>query len=732
MMVNRGLLRLTLLVVVPVTALILLAYTLISTEHEEQKLAADISRNTLFYEKVSDVLMQLQRERGRSVLFLNGVETADQLMVQRQETDRTVKACERLFSESAVWKELSDKVAGTLTPLVEYRTDVDLRRSTPDQVIERYRSVVHALIMLQKGAMRGERSQQWTTSLNTLLWLELMREQAGLLRAQGVKSLSAASAGVDVSFGQLLGNSTAAPLQRDMGDILLDADCRIEFFKRFEKPEWRQARQVLEALVDGSFRNSPPVDASRFYSLVTNMIDDFDALIISELKHLRELETENFQSAGTRISRVKKLVWLVLLTMLIMGVLFRRQWLQEAEVERRIREVDAQQKLILGAAGEGIFGLNPDGTFSFANPSALAMLGYSYSELIGQPSHALIHHHHADGAEYSQEECPIYQAWRDGTVRHRDTDVFWRRDGTSFEVEYVSTPIQDGEVMKGAVIVFSDISTKRNLERELRTTLQQLQQAQDAEYRIGFQIQETLLFGNPPPEMRDLRVASLVLPARGVDGDFFNFVRVDDDVLDVMVGDVMGKGIAAALVAAEVKSQFQLALAEAGTRDGPPSPQALVTRVCRKMYQPLSRVNRFVCLHYARIHRRHKRLVVVNCGHTPLVHYRVGTGQCRQILPGNPPLGTEEDKSFQETSLTFGAGDLLIFFSDGITEARDQERRMFGIERLLELIQQHAMKGADAVVAAIHDAVQQHTGAAPIQDDITCVVIESRRSPDNS
>ncbi|MGB0909481.1 MAG: PAS domain S-box protein [Nitrospirales bacterium] len=124
--------------------------------------------------------------------------------------------------------------------------------------------------------------------------------------------------------------------------------------------------------------------------------------------------------------------------------------------------------LILKAAGEGIFGLDLEGRHTFVNPAATHMLGYTEDELLGKSSHALWHHTHADGSPYPATDCPIYGAYKDGRIHHEDTEVFWRKDGTSFPVEYTSTPILDDVGNStGAVVTFRDITTRREAEQTI-------------------------------------------------------------------------------------------------------------------------------------------------------------------------------------------------------------------------------------------------------------------------
>lgn len=135
--------------------------------------------------------------------------------------------------------------------------------------------------------------------------------------------------------------------------------------------------------------------------------------------------------------------------------------------EEALRDAHHFNELILHSAGEGLYGLDFEGRTTFINPAAEAMLGYSEGELLGVPAHQTHHHTKWNGEPYSLESCPIYAAIREGFVHRENSDIFWRKDGTSFPVEYTSTPIRDerDEVI-GAVVVFRDITEKQIAEKE--------------------------------------------------------------------------------------------------------------------------------------------------------------------------------------------------------------------------------------------------------------------------
>ncbi|WP_428843084.1 PAS domain-containing sensor histidine kinase [Sphaerothrix gracilis] len=145
-------------------------------------------------------------------------------------------------------------------------------------------------------------------------------------------------------------------------------------------------------------------------------------------------------------------------------------------VAQALEQLRRQHQLILNAVGEGIYGLDLEGNVTFVNPAAAAMIGWSVSELIGQSMHAVLHHSHPDGAPYHRQECPIYLAFQDGSTQRITHEVFWRKDGTYFPVEYISTPMrdEDGQLV-GAVVTFRDITQRRWAEQVLQRANEDLE-----------------------------------------------------------------------------------------------------------------------------------------------------------------------------------------------------------------------------------------------------------------
>ena len=134
-----------------------------------------------------------------------------------------------------------------------------------------------------------------------------------------------------------------------------------------------------------------------------------------------------------------------------------------------LRESEARSRLILESAGEGIIGVEAEGNVAFVNSAATELLGHTTDELLGQPVHDLIHHSQEDGSPYPVTDCPMRMAREDGTVHQVDDEVLWRKNGTSFPVDYTATPIHRGGVAVGAVLTFRDVTDRR--EREQRESV---------------------------------------------------------------------------------------------------------------------------------------------------------------------------------------------------------------------------------------------------------------------
>ncbi|TGV20890.1 sigma-54-dependent Fis family transcriptional regulator [Pseudoalteromonas sp. MEBiC 03607] len=140
-----------------------------------------------------------------------------------------------------------------------------------------------------------------------------------------------------------------------------------------------------------------------------------------------------------------------------------------------IKEFLNDPTLLLNAVGEGIYGFDLSGNAVFVNPAAERMTGWRADELLGKKIHQYHHHTRKDGSPYPADECQIYCTMFDGKHRHVNDEVFWRKDGSYFAVEYTSTPVYKNGALIGAVAIFRDVSKQQQTEVALRDALAQVQ-----------------------------------------------------------------------------------------------------------------------------------------------------------------------------------------------------------------------------------------------------------------
>jgi PAS domain S-box-containing protein len=282
----------------------------------------------------------------------------------------------------------------------------------------------------------------------------------------------------------------------------------------------------------------------------------------------------------------------------------------------------------------------------------------------------------------------------------------------------------------------AELQAANNLKDELilreQAAAAELAQAREREAEIGFRIQQTLLLDEPPRDVPGLRVAALTVPSQRIDGDFYVFFKHPDQRLDIIVGDVMGKGVPAALLGAATKSHLIEALSHltALAKNGKlPEPKEIVTLAHAEVARHLINLESFVTLCYARLDLNKRNLDLVDCGHTGIIHLHSETGLCEMVHGDNLPLGIREGEIFNQISVPFESGDLLLFYSDGVTEARNFAGELFGVDRLLSCVTTNGKLEPEALVEAIRKATVTFSGSGRLIDDLTCVALKIEEPP---
>jgi phosphoserine phosphatase RsbU/P len=280
---------------------------------------------------------------------------------------------------------------------------------------------------------------------------------------------------------------------------------------------------------------------------------------------------------------------------------------------------------------------------------------------------------------------------------------------------------------KLVVVVILIVGSVRHLHEESRVRLEgknlELQRAveigntrsqqQEQELDKAREIQEGLL-PKKIPQVTGLEVAGTWLPARVVGGDYFDVLKFSESKIGVCIGDVVGKGISAALLMANLQASFRAFASEAV------SPGILVGKLNEVLCNNIA-PDKFVTFCYCTIDTKDNRFTYASAGHCPPILFHK-SGEPVPLKEGGTPLGIFPDRKYEDAGLQIESGDRLVLYTDGLTEAMNSYEQEFGERRLVDLGSRKIALGASELVAAIKKEVVSFCDGS-FQDDFTLVVV---------
>ncbi len=237
-----------------------------------------------------------------------------------------------------------------------------------------------------------------------------------------------------------------------------------------------------------------------------------------------------------------------------------------------------------------------------------------------------------------------------------------------------------------------------------------------SEIEIAREVQNQL-YPREAPQTKSLRLTAVCRPARIVSGDYYDYGITRDTYVALAIGDVAGKGISAALLMATLQSSLRTQLN--GNGSGPPSAARLVSQLNQYLYANTS-AEKFSTLCLGLYHDADSSFLYSNGGHLPPVLVRAGA--VHRLEVNGTVVGAFPFSEYGESRIALEPGDLLVFFTDGVTEPENEYGEMFGEERFLDLLLRNAHLGEDEIVRTVIESVREWTGSEELQDDMTLLL----------
>ena len=232
---------------------------------------------------------------------------------------------------------------------------------------------------------------------------------------------------------------------------------------------------------------------------------------------------------------------------------------------------------------------------------------------------------------------------------------------------------------------------------------------------LAAQVQR-LFLPSGKPAIAGLEIAGTMRPARGVSGDYYDYIPIDEHTIQIIVADVSGKGVPAALLMSATAAATRL---EANHK--------------RNMLEQVERLNtgilslsdeeRYVTLLIAEIDTHKRTLHFVNCGHNPALLFRASSGALTLLNSSCPPIGLSPEEICELASADLMAGDMVVFYTDGVTEAGNQFGEEFGLERLSATVRRGSSLSAENLMTDIYNTAAAFCGH-DFNDDVTILVVK--------
>jgi sigma-B regulation protein RsbU (phosphoserine phosphatase) len=366
------------------------------------------------------------------------------------------------------------------------------------------------------------------------------------------------------------------------------------------------------------------------------------------------------------------------------------------------------QSAALNAAANAIVITDTAGIVKWVNPAFTDLTQYLPEDVIGRTLNIL-----KSGLQEKELFTRLWETISSGNVWQGEI-INRRKDGTFYPEEQTITPVRDdrGEI-RHFIAIKQDVTERKVAEQALVENAQL-----HMEMEVGKKIQLSLLPA-APPDVQGVEIAGKLEAASHVGGDYYDYFGHNNDCVTLIIADVSGHSIGAALIMAEARALLRsFSSTEMSTAE-------LLRIVGNLLYEDLGKAELLITLFYARYDHRQRRLTYANAGHTPAILFHGATQTFSELDSEGLIIGVSLNVGFEEREISLQQGDILILHTDGIIESSNHNGELFGIERFKQTISACAHLSPNGIISEVFAALFGFTGKSSLQDDVSIVVMKT-------
>jgi len=379
------------------------------------------------------------------------------------------------------------------------------------------------------------------------------------------------------------------------------------------------------------------------------------------------------------------------------GVLVMRDITSSKRSEEFVHRLSS----VVEQTGDSVIITNPSGAIEYVNSGFENITGYTREEVLGSKPHILNSGEH--GEEFFRD---LWTTLLDGRV-FRGTIINRKKTGERYYSQQTITPIKRAT---GDTSHF--VSVGKDITQVIKAAEEQ------SKMMLARTVQQKL-YPSCAPQLEHFDIAGAAFPADATGGDYFDYIPMKDDYLGIAIGDVSGHGIATALLMVQTRAYLRSLSTTRSDVEG------LFRELNRALSTDMAN-GHYVTLTLVRLDPHTGAVAFSNAGHPP-GYILDRSGAVKRVLKATGvPIGLFRDWECDPSiEVMLEPGDLMVLFTDGITEAENQEGDVFGTERILEFVSGHRHETSHDIVHGLFLAVQRFTGSAPQNDDVTAIVCKT-------